>query len=194
MKGKKPSIALQEMVRNFRENGILVNTVAEGIFMGFSYLSKTYHVWLLCSCHWDKRSDLVLLRQPCKGSCMQNIWTQHGNVASWVNGEHFEMGQENSYSLRHILRTHISFAFLLFQLSISLGLWMLLFVAVFRGYCSCLLEDLFFCHSKEFASHKHSSSLNILKAFKQVGAFKNFTSSFRAQKGKNLWTQDETVH
>lgn len=45
------------------------------------------------------------------------------------------------------------------------------FVAVFRGYCLCLLEDLFFWHGKEFAGDNHNSSLNILKAFKQVGAF-----------------------
>ena len=92
---------------------------------------------------------------------------------SWVNAGHFEMGLENSYSLKHTLSRHTSRAVLqgpALHLPWS-PVWMLLFVAEFRGYFLRLLEDLFFWHGKEFAGHNHNSSLNILKAFKQVGAF-----------------------
>lgn len=76
-------------------------------------------------------------------------------------------------SLWHTLSSHTSHVFLqgpALHLPWS-PIWMLLFVAVFRGYCSCLLEDLFFWQGKEFSSYDHNSSLNILKAFQQVRAF-----------------------
>ena len=90
-----------------------------------------------------------------------------------MNAGHFAMGLANSYSFRHTFSTQPSRA-LLQGPALHLPwapVWMLFFAAVFRGYCLCLLEDLFFQHGEEFAGHNHNSSLNIPKAFKQVGAF-----------------------
>lgn len=42
---------MQEMVRNFNENKVLVNTVGKGIFMDFFFLTQTYNLCLLCSCY-----------------------------------------------------------------------------------------------------------------------------------------------
>lgn len=94
------------------------------------------------------------------------VWT------CWVNAGHFEMGLENSCSLRHTFSTHTSHVFLqvpALHLCWS-PIWMLFLAAVLRGYCLCLLEDLFYRHSNKFAGHNHNS-LNTLKAFKQAGAF-----------------------
>lgn len=166
--GKKPPhLELHEMVINFRENEVVVHTVGEGIFMGFFFLAQTYCLSLLCSCHYDKRSDLVLLHQPCKVACMEQIYTQHVNVP--VLGECRTLqNRTGKQHLRQILRTHASHAFLQ---GTALHLcwppvWMLLVVAMFRGYCLCLLEDLFFWQGKEFSGHNHNPSLNILRFFK----------------------------
>lgn len=95
------------------------------------------------------------------------MWT------SQVNAGHFETGLVNSYNLRHTLSPRTSHTFLqgpALHLPWS-AVWVLLSVTVFRGYCLSPLEDLLFWHGKEFAGHNHNSSLNILKAFKQVAAF-----------------------
>lgn len=73
--------------------------------MGFLFLAQTYCVCPPCSCH-NKRSDLVLLHQPCKGACMEHIWTQHVNLHLLVNAGHFEMDWKTAFQA-HLESTHL---------------------------------------------------------------------------------------
>lgn len=81
------------------------NTVGEGIFMGFFYLAQTCRVCPLCSCHC-KRSDVVLLQQPCKGACTEQIWTQHVNVHLLGDCKTLEMDWKTAFEA-HLENTHL---------------------------------------------------------------------------------------